>query len=806
MNLLLALCLVSCSLDDRKKHEFSLSKENIPEIIAAMTLEEKALLVCGTGMVIPQSLFENLPEGDNPFGMFTGDKIEEDPEYDAMVERVRKFVPGAAGRTAEIPRLGIPSMVVADGPAGLRIDPEREGAAEKYFCTAFPIAALLASTWDIELVKRTGKAMGNEVLEYGADAILGPGMNIHRNPLCGRNFEYYSEDPLITGKIASAMVTGIQSNGVGTSIKHFAANNQETNRNSVDTVVSERALRELYLEGFRIAVEEARPWTVMSSYNKINGTYTSESHDLLTKILRDDWGFEGYVMTDWGGGSDPVAQIKAGNDLLMPGNRDQSKEIEKAVRGGILDEKILDKSVERILNIIVRNPRFKGYAYSDRPGLRANAGVARRVAAEGMVLLENKNKALPFSKEINKVAVFGKTSYRIITGGTGSGDVNEGYSVSLIDGLKNAGYSVDEKIKNLYMEYISDAEEKQERPEIAFLGATPIPEMETGISVVKRLAETMDIAVITVGRNSGEGGDRKAEPGDFYLSDAEKQLISTVAGEFKKVDKRTVVILNVGGVIEVKSWRDIPDAILLAWQPGQETGNSIADVLSGKINPSGRLTSTFPVSYDDVPSALNFPGNELPMTEEQVKGNEQILPFMRRIPARVFYEEDIYVGYRYFDTFNIPVAYEFGYGLSYTDFEFSNIRLSTKKFAGRIAVSVDIKNTGDVPGREVVQIYVSAPSGKINKPLKELRAFGKTKLLAPGEKETVAFTLTDRGLASFCTEGSSWIMEPGQYTVLAGASSKDIRQSVSFTLKEEIIVKKESRALKPERKIDIMEP
>lgn len=806
LSFLTTLCLITGACKDKPDDTPKLGNAPVPEVIASMTLEEKALLVCGTGMDIPASILANLPEGDNPFGALAGDPREPDPEYDAMKERIKKYVPGVAGRTAEIPGPGITTMVVADGPAGLRIDPEREGKTEKYYCTAFPIATLLASTWDTEVVKSVGSAMGNEVLEYGVDAILGPGMNLHRNPLCGRNFEYYSEDPLVTGKMAAAMVKGIQSKGVGTSIKHYVANNQETNRNMVDTIVNERALRELYLEGFRIAVQEAQPWTVMSSYNKLNGTYTSESHDLLTKVLRDDWGFKGYVMTDWGGGSDIVAQMNAGNDLIMPGNRDQSKEIVRAVNEGKLDEKVLDRNVERILNIIIKTPRFNGYKYSDKPEFKANAQVARRAASDGMILLKNNNRALPFTKEIKNVAVFGKSSYKIITGGTGSGDVNEGYSVSLIEGLKNSGYSVDQDTMDLYLNYMKKAEESREKPVMAFFGAPTVPEMKMDINAVKGLAAKMDIAIITIGRNSGEGGDRKAETGDFYLTDDEKDLIKNVSTEFKEKNKKTVVILNIGGVIEVASWRDYPDGILLAWQPGQETGNSIVDILKGEVNPSGKLTSTFPLSYDDVPSAASFPGIELPLTEEQKKENEALLPFQRRIPSRVVYEDDIYVGYRYYDSFDIPVAYEFGYGLSYTGFEYSNIKLSSKEFTDTVTVSVNIKNIGDIPGREVVQLYISAPAEKLNKPVKELKAFGKTKLLKQGESETMVFTVNQRSLASFDTGSSSWAAEAGEYKVQIGASSRDIRQIAAFTLNKNIMVKKVSRAVSPLIDINILKP
>ena len=802
MSFLSVIFLLTCSCDNRPAERSKLNKNNITGIIKAMTLHEKAMLVTGTGMDIPLSMLENLPEGENPFGVVTGKSKEPDTEYDAMVAKIKKIAPGAAGRTVEIPDLGIPTMVVADGPAGLRLNPDRDGETRKFYCTAFPIATLLASTWDTGVVTEVGGAMGNEVLEYGVDAILGPGMNLHRNPLCGRNFEYYSEDPLVTGKMAAAMVKGIQSKGVGTSIKHFAANNQETNRQSVDAIVSERALRELYLEGFRIAVQESEPWTVMSSYNKINGVYTSESNDLLTNILREEWGFKGYVMTDWGGGSDVVAQMMAGNDLIMPGNRDQSKEIEKAVKEGRLDEKILDQNVERILNIIVNTPRFNGYKYTDKPDLTTNALTARRAAADGMILLKNNEKALPFAKGIKNVAVFGNSSYKIITSGTGSGDVNEGYSISLIDGLKNAGYSIDAGIMDVYLNYIKDAEEKQEKPVNVFMGKPRVPEMKMDTDEIKRLADSMDIALVTIGRISGEGGDRKADPGDFYLTEDEMALIKNVSTEFRLRKKKTAVILNIGGVIEVTSWRDYPDAILLAWQPGQETGNAIADILSGKVNPSGKLASTFPVKYDDVPSAKTFPRIELPMTDEENKANEALPLFMRKKPAISVYEEDIYVGYRYYDTFNVPVAYEFGYGLSYTSFEYSNMKLDETNFNGSVNVSLDIKNTGDLPGREVVQLYVSAPSIKIKKPAKELKAFTKTGLLKPGEIETVTFTLDAKSLVSFDTDASSWVAESGEYRVQAGSSSRDTRQSIAFHVEKDIVVSKVNRALSPYMEIN----
>lgn len=439
-------------------------------------------------------------------------------------------------------------------------------------------------------------------------------MNIHRNPLCGRNFEYYSEDPYVTGKMGAAMVSGIESEGVGTSIKHFAANNAETNRNSLNTIISERALREIYLEGFRITVQEGQPWTVMSSYNLINGTYASESSDLLTNILRKDWGFKGFVMTDWFGGKDPVAQMIAGNDMLMPGTPAQIQTIIKAVKEGKLDVAILDRNVEKILNIMLQSPRFKGYKYSNKPDLKGHAEVTRQASSEGMVLLKNDNNSLPFGSSVKNIAAFGNTSYEIITGGTGSGKVNEAYSVSLIDGLQNAGFKANEDLQTLYNDYLRLT--KAGRPKMtgfmAMMGSKPIEELNLNKDIINGMAIASDAAIITIGRNSGEGSDRANVKGDFQLTDSEQQLIKNVSSSFKAKGKKVIVLLNISGVIETASWRDLPDAILLAWEGGQETGNSVADILSGKVNPSGKIATTFPVSYEDVPSAKTFPGKNCP--------------------------------------------------------------------------------------------------------------------------------------------------------------------------------------------------
>ena len=767
--------LLFCSLQviAQEKALPQLGKDPVKQVIGAMTLEEKAKLLVGVGFHMPGA-------GGQTAG------------------QTQEKVPGAAGSTFAIPRLGIPSIVVSDGPAGVRIEPIRNKDSSKtYYATAFPVATLLASTWDTNVVKKVGVAFGSEVREYGIDILLAPALNIHRNPLGGRNFEYYSEDPLVAGKMTAAMVNGIESNGVGTSIKHFAANNQETNRNTVNTIVSERALREIYLKGFEIAVKESQPWTVMSSYNKINGTYTSQEHDLITTILRNEWGFKGFVMTDWFGGRNPVEQMDAGNDLLMPGTPQQSQRIIDAVNHDSLDVKILDENIEHILNVILESPSFKKYQYSDRPDLKRDAEVSRNAAEEGMVLLKNHGNTLPMKKG-DKVAVFGNTSYTLIAGGTGSGDVNKAYTISLVQGLTNGGFTADNEVSTSYQAYIAD--QKAKHPKKSFMEEfrNPTPPMQEFLPsqdmIAKKAAED-DVAVITIGRNAGEGRDRKVE-NDFNLSDTESILIKNVGDAFHAKNKKVVVVLNIGGVIEVASWRDKVDAILLAWQPGLEGGNAMTDVLAGKVSPSGKLATTFPMKYADVPSAKNFPGKEFP--SEASTGNFGF----RQVPAEVTYEEGVYVGYRYYNTFNIKPAYEFGYGLSYTNFDYSNLKLNANAFDKKIMASVTIKNSGKAAGKEAVQLYLSAPAKTLDKPSEELKGFAKTKLLQPGESQTLSFDIGAEDLASYDTNRESWVAEPGSYTVKIGASSTNIKQSAPFSLAKEIVVEKDNKVLVPQVQIN----
>lgn len=738
-----------------------LQKDNINEVIAAMTLEEKAQLLVG---------------GGNDSFVGSG----------SMMGHQKKLVAGAAGITVAIPRLGIPATVMADGPAGVHIDAKREGTDQTFYATGFPVGSCLAATWNTDLVKKVGQAIGNETKEYGCDVILGPGMNIHRNPLCGRNFEYYSEDPLLTGAIACAYTDGVQSQGVGVSAKHFAVNSQESDRTRVDERVSQRALREIYLRGFEMLVRHSQPWTIMSSYNKVNGTYSQMSKDLLTNVLRDDWGYKGIVETDWiGKRADlPTEQeVAAGNDLMTPGYPAQAEDIVTAVKDGRLSIQDVDRNVRRMLEYIVKTPRFNKYQFSNRPDLNAHAQITRQSSAEGMVLLKNENHTLPISN-LKTVALFGVSSYDFLSGGLGSGCVNVPYVVDMVQGLKNIGVSTTPLLTDIYQNYVKYARAKlkaDKNPMMWFLdqGQPKYDEIEITERCVQHELQEADAAIITIGRQAGEGMDRQIE-GEFNLSQDEKDMINRVSDAFHAVGKPVIVIINSGSVIETASWRDRADAILMAWQPGEEGGNSVADVLTGKENPSGHLTMTWPISAWDHPSTQNFAPTYDMYTYRNL---ENWTPNAIAGVDFANHEEDIYVGYRYFDTFKRPVAYPFGYGLSYTTFEFGKPRVSFDQKTATVTVAV--KNTGKVAGKQVAQVYVSAPKGTIEKPSKELKAFAKTRLLQPGESQTLTMKIATRDLASFDEAHSQWKAEKGNYLIQVGDNIENILGQASISLRND---------------------
>ena len=770
-----------------------LRADNIDEVLKAMTLEEKAKLLVGGA--------------NNFFG--TG----------AVVGGEADLVAGAAGTSPAIPRLGIPATVLTDGPAGVRIDPTRKGTDKTYYATAFPIGSCLASTWNTELVSKVGEAIGNETKEYRCDVILGPGMNLHRNPLCGRNFEYYSEDPLLTGKIAAAYIQGVQNQGAGVSAKHFAVNSQETDRTAVDERVSQRAARELYLRGFEIAVRESDPWTIMASYNQVNGQYSMGNHDLLTKILRDDWGYKGIVMTDWIGireGLETISEVHAGNDLMEPGQPAQVEEIIKGVKEGKLDIADVDRNVRRMLEYIVKTPSFHQYPASNAPDFKAHAAITRQSAAEGIVLLKN-NGVLPFRTEgnhnsqfstlnsqlIKTVALFGENSYDFLSGGTGSGCVHPPYVVDMLQGLENAGIKSSATLTDIYRKYIDYARIKfqaERHPakwfQTEYMGQQKYPEISLSPIAIGKEVKAADAAIITIGRQAGEGIDRDIDT-EFNLIPEERSLIVDVCNAFHAAGKPVIVIINSGSVIETASWSSYPDAILCAWQPGMEGGNSIADLLTGKVNPSGKLTMTWPIAATDHASTKNFPGNIDDYSFQMMVGNKMPIPGH----AYTNHEEDIYVGYRYFDTFNREVAYPFGFGLSYTTFEMSKPAVKANGNSA-VEVSVTVKNTGAVAGKEVAQVYVTAPKGRLEKPAQELKAFAKTRELQPGESQTLTMTIPVRDLASFDEAGSQWLTEAGTYTFRIGFSSRDIKASLPLALKE--YTEKTTNALAPQQTLNLL--
>ena len=666
---------------------------SIDKVIAEMTLEEKAKLVAGVGM----------------------DKAEK--------------VPGVAGATYPIPRLGIPQVVVADGPVGVRLGGSTGGMVR--YTTAFPIPSAMAATWDIDRIQAVGAAIGDEAKAFGVDILLGPALNIHRNPLNGRNFEYYSEDPYLAGKMTTAFVTGIQGQGVGATLKHYAANNQETNRQTINEIISERALREIYLSAFEMAVKQANPWAVMSSYPKINGEHGAQHPYLLTEILRNEWGFDGFVMSDWFAVKDPLLALPAGNDLIMPGGQrggsSPDQVVLEAVKAGKLSEAVLDENIRRILRIVLKTPVFKGNTITNAPDSTAYATIAHATAAEGMVLLKNDDNTLPL-QNVKTLAMIGKNAKNFIIGGGGSAQVNADPQkiVSLFDGLKASGYT--------------------------------LMEAEEGLSKddATKLAQASDVAVISIGRGSSEGFDRYS----MAMHPEEVAMIHTVAEAYHAAGKKVVVLLNIGAPLEMTAWNDVADAILLTWQPGQDA-SAVADVLSGKVNPSGKLPETFPKYYAQVSSYENFPGYN----------------------GTVIYGEGIYVGYRYYDTKGIEPLYPFGYGLSYTTFNYSNLQLSAPQMdldsGETVTVSVDVTNSGKVAGKEVVQMYIHDNASRLDRPYQELKGFQKI-ALNPGETKTVTFTVDTRALAAYDSAIKDWNAEAGRFTVRVGSSSRDIKAEAEF--------------------------
>ena len=635
--------------------------------------------------------------------------------------------------TTPLKHLGVPEMVVSDGPHGVRRVPDVHSvSAQSLPATCFPTASCMASTWDVDLIHKIGQALGEECIALNVDVLLGPGANMKRSPLGGRNFEYFSEDPYLAGEMAVNIINGIQSKGVGTSLKHYAVNNQEFERFSISAEVDERTLREIYLPAFEKAVKQAQPWTVMCSYNKVNGTFASEHHQLLTEILKEEWGFEGLVVSDWGAVRDRVAALKGGLDWEMPGPQARRVQaVVEAVRSGELDEALLDESVRRILRIVFKARQTPKGGSFDVDG---HHELARKIATEGMVLLKN-DGLLPLEGQ-QQIAVIGRSAEHAHFQGGGSSHINP------------------TKVAVPFKELQSRAD----NAELTYAEGYPTDNSfrQDLIDQAVNLAQAADVALLYIALptfKESEGYDRK----DLDLTEQQIALIKAVA----KVQPKTVVVLNNGAPVAMSEWIESVPAVLEGWMMGQAGGAALADILFGWVNPSGKLSETFPLKLADTPSQINWPGGA----------------------GQVHYGEGIFIGYRYYDAKEMPVLFPFGHGLSYTTFAYSNARVSAEQFkdVDGLTVMLDVTNTGKFAGKEIVQVYVHDQKSGLVRPDKELKGFAKVEL-QPGETKTVSIQLDFRAFAYYHPEYRQWITEDGDFDLLIGASSADIRSQLTVTL------------------------
>ena len=636
-------------------------------------------------------------------------------------------------------KYGFPSIMVCDGPHGLRkkdYSKTGDSLSNSVPAISYPTAATTASSWDPELLYEMGVALGKKCLKEEVGVLLGPGINMKRSPLCGRNFEYFAEDPILAGELSAGFINGVQSMGVGTSLKHFCANSQETRRMTCDSVVDERALREIYLTAFEIAVKKAKPWTVMNSYNKINGFHGSENKHTQLEILRDEWGFDGVVVSDWGAVNDRVLGLKNGNDLEMPSSSGSgAKKIVEAVKNGTLDEAVLNERALNMLNLIKKcvDGSKKNYAYNDAD----DQPFARKVAANSMVLLKN-NGILPLKKN-GKVAVIGELARTPRYQGAGSSHINPTQLDNALEELQKVGYNV---------EFAQGYELKQKKAK----------NNDALIAQAVELAKRCETAILFIGLTDdyeAEGFDRT----HMNLPDAHDKLVA----EILKVNKNAIIVLAGGSPVEMP-WNDGVAAILNSYLGGQAGAGAVADIISGAVNPSGKLPETYPMFYADTPAFNNFPGN----------------------PASVEYRESVYIGYRYYEKAKKAVRYPFGFGLSYTTFEYSDIKVSAKsiKDTDTLTVTVKVKNTGAVPGYEIVQLYVADKESTIYRPEKELKGFKKI-WLNPDEEKEIAFELSKRAFAFYNVNINDWCVESGDFDILVGASSADIRLSATVNVSAE---------------------
>ena len=667
---------------------------------------------------------------------------------------------GASGGTYPIDRLGVPSITVNDGPAGVRYSTS----------VWYPSVHNLTASWDPALISKVGQAIGEDSLALGIDIVLGPGMNIQKNVLCGRNFEYCSEDPILTGIMSTAYVRGMQSTGAGACLKHYAANNQETARGSTSANVTERALREIYLKAFGMVVADADPLTVMSSYNCLNGEHTSVKRELLTDILRGEFGFEGFVMSDWGAAGSMTDKVNAGNDVNMPGNETDPADVLAAYKAGKITDAALDACCYHILTVVAESPTHKGLKMNTRVNTKEHNKVATEAAADTIILLQNTDAALPLAKDTS-VAVFGNGAYQTVFGGAGSGGVSPNTTVSIMDGLRRADGLTVANAKNNPFENCA-----------AHDAMDPSKDIVVTEAYAAEMADGADAAVIVISRGSTEGQDRSNLKGDFLLNDTEADMINRVSAAFHAKGKKVIVVLNMGSPMEVISWRDQVDAILYLGYAGQGSGTALASVLTGAVNPSAKTAMTWPVSYDSTPAADYFPGSAIDVT----------------------YYEDIYVGYRYFTTFDVGVAYPFGFGLSYTSYGYSDLAVKQNP-DGTVSAWVTVTNTGSVAGREIIQLYVTKPETLQEQAALELCGFAKTDVLAPGESQRVYIRASVESLMTYDTAESRWMLDKGDYTISVGASSADLKAKATVSMGEITVVQDVENRCVPDTKFNYIQ-
>lgn len=750
---------------------FGQEQDEACELLSQMTLQEKAEMVIGH-LAAMQKV--------NPMNP------------DALSQLDFKY-PGLGMPIGGCPRLGLPVTICSDGSYGLkRYMPTADG---KYHTTVFPCPLSNASTWNTHLVEQLASAFAREGREAGVQVLLGPGMNIIRSPLCGRNFEYYSEDPLLSGMMGAAAVRGIQSQGEAAVPKHFAANSQETDRVVNDARVSERALREIYFRGFERMINIAEPVYVMTSYNKINGRYTSEDRHLLHDIARGEWKFKGCFMTDFGGLGWSPDQIAAGNDLVMPGSEYHIQNIVRAVEEGALRGADLDSCVLRLIKANQWIARHQALPLQGSQTEAEREQLAREAATEGFVLLKNEN-ALPLHHE-GRCAFFGVGSYYTAITGIGSGRINADYRINIADGLTNRQDTV---VAGFYQSRLRAF--RDSLPPASGLAAImgtddPVaPEWLPSIDMIEQSARHDRAAVVTIKRCAGEGADRKNASGDWLLTDDERWLLERVSEAFHREGKKVTVLLNVAGPVEMASWRDLADAIMLVWLPGQEGGNAVADVLTGRVSPSGKLTASLPLTYEDTPSFGHFPSGEEksidlaangfqvenvqnPVTAvfENGKERRQEKPDSLQVENLDYtvFAEDMFVGYRYYDTHSTDVAYPFGFGLSYTTFTYE----VDEQIADN-TVSVKVTNTGQHAAKEVVQLYMIPPASPSQRPAHELVAFAKTHLLQPGDSQTIRLHFDSRDLCRWDEDSSNWIKDDGCYKLQVAKSSREIIETLEI--------------------------